>query len=111
VHLKTIGGNAKLHMNAEMKVTREGNSVRVVRLMPGSPPPPTYKAAWPFGPSCERWQEIEFDVTHLRIWTGALEPGTDSLADPRRGGFHMRGFHGITPETESTAHPTVRIES
>ena len=104
VHVKTIGGNAKQHMNAEMKVTSEGNVVRVVRLMPGTPPPPTYKAAWPFGDTCERWQEIEFDVTHLRIWTGAVEPGKDAIDDPDRGGFHMRGFHGITPETETTAH-------
>ena len=38
VHLKTIGGNAKQHMNAEVKVSQEGNTVRVVRLMPGTPP-------------------------------------------------------------------------
>jgi len=104
VHLKTIGGNAKQHMNAEMKVTSEGDSVRVVRLMPGTPPPPTYKAAWPFGDTCERWQEIEFHPSHLRIWTGAVEPGTDAIDDPNRGGFHMRGFHGITPETDNTCH-------
>jgi phenylpropionate dioxygenase-like ring-hydroxylating dioxygenase large terminal subunit len=104
VHLKTIGGNARLHMTAEMKVTSEGDSVKVVRLMPGSTPPPTYKAAWPFGDKCDRWQEIEFDVSHLRIWTGAVEPGTDAIDDPNRGGFHMRGFHGITPETDETCH-------
>jgi phenylpropionate dioxygenase-like ring-hydroxylating dioxygenase large terminal subunit len=104
VHLKTIGGNARLHMNAEMQVSSEGDSVKVVRLMPGSTPPPTYKAAWPFGESCDRWQEIEFDVSHLRIWTGAVEPGTDAIDDPNRGGFHMRGFHGITPETDETCH-------
>lgn len=104
VHLQTIGGNARLHMNAEMKVTSEGERVKVVRLMPGSTPPPTYKAAWPFGDTCDRWQEIEFDVSHLRIWTGAVEPGTDAIDDPERGGFHMRGFHGITPETDDTCH-------
>lgn len=104
VHLKTIGGNARQHMTAEMKVTAEGDQVRVVRLMPGTPPPPTYKAAWPFGDSCDRWQEIEFDVSHLRIWTGAVEPGTDAIDVPNRGGFHMRGFHGITPETEESCH-------
>lgn len=103
VHAKTIGGNARQHMTAAMNVTSEGNSVRVVRLMPGTPPPPTYKAAWPFGETCDRWQEIEFDLNHLRIWTGAVEPGTDAIDDPDRGGFHMRGFHGITPETETTA--------
>ena len=104
VHLKTIGGNAKQHMTADMKVTAEGDTVRVVRLMPGTPPAPTYKAAWPFGDTCDRWQEIEFDVSHLRIWTGAVEPGTDAIDDPNRGGFHMRGFHGITPETEGTCY-------
>ncbi len=104
VHLKTIGGNAKQHMNAEMKVSSEGNTVRVVRLMPNSAPPPTYTAAWPFGETCDRWQEIEFDVTHLRIWTGAVVPGTDAIQDPDRGGFHMRGFHGVTPETEESTH-------
>lgn len=104
VHLKTIGGNAKLHMNAEMKVTAEGDQVRVVRLMPGSAPPPTYRAAWPFGETCDRWQEIEFNLSYLAIWTGAVEPGTDHLEDPARRGFHMRGFHGVTPETETTTH-------
>jgi phenylpropionate dioxygenase-like ring-hydroxylating dioxygenase large terminal subunit len=104
VHLKTIGGNARLHMNAEMKVSAEGDHVRVVRQMPDSVPPPTYKAAWPFGDKCDRWQEIEFHVSHLRIWTGAVEPGTNAIDDPGRGGFHMRGFHGITPETHETCH-------
>lgn len=104
VHLKTIGGNARQHMTAEMKVMAEDDTVRVVRLMPGTPPPPTYQAAWPFGATCDRWQEIEFHVSHLRIWTGAVEPGTDAIDDPNRGGFHMRGFHGITPETEESCH-------
>lgn len=31
-------------------------------------------------------------------------PGTDAIDDPARGGFHMRGFHGITPETADTCH-------
>jgi hypothetical protein len=38
------------------------------------------------------------------FWTGAVEPGTDAIDDPERGGFHMRRFHGITPETETSAH-------
>jgi len=32
-----------------------------------------------------------------------MDAGTGDLNDPARGGFHMRGFHGITPETESTS--------
>ncbi|SNS91799.1 vanillate O-demethylase monooxygenase subunit [Noviherbaspirillum humi] len=104
VHLKTIGGNARLHMTAKTVVSSDERSVKVVRLMPGSTPPPTYRAAYPFGDACDRWQEIEFHISHLAIWTGAVEPGKDAIDDPNRGGFHMRGFHGITPETESSAH-------
>lgn len=104
VHLKTIGGDARLHMNAPTTVSTEGHSVKVVRHMPGSTPPPTYKAAWPFGETCDRWQEIEFVPSHLSIWTGAIEPGKGAIDDPQRGGLHLRGFHGITPETETSCH-------
>ena len=104
VHLKTIGGNASIHMNAQMQVDSDDTSVRVVRYMPGSQPPPTYSAAYPFQGKVDRWQEIEFLVSHLRIWTGAVDAGTEALDDPHRGGFHMRGFHGVTPETETTSH-------
>lgn len=104
VHLRTIGGNASIHMNAQMKVESDEGSVRVIRHMPDSVPPPTYSAAYPFTGRVDRWQEIEFLVSHLRIWTGAIDAGTDSLENPKRGGFHMRGFHGVTPETETTSH-------
>ncbi|UTW12222.1 aromatic ring-hydroxylating dioxygenase subunit alpha [Marinobacterium rhizophilum] len=104
VHLKTIGGNAKIHMNAETKVESDDSSVRVVRYMYDSEPPATYTAAYPFKGNIDRWQEIEFHVSHLLIWTGAVDVGTESVTDPDRGGFHMRGFHGITPETETSCH-------
>lgn len=104
VHLRTIGGNANIHMNAQMRVESTETSVKVTRHLPDSLPPPTYTAAYPFQGNIDRWQEIEFLVTHLRIWTGAVDAGTDSLDDPQRGGFHMRGFHGVTPETETTSH-------
>lgn len=104
VHLKTIGGDAHLHMSTPTIVSADGNRVKVVRHMPGSTPPPTYKAAWIFGDICDRWQEIEFEPSHLSIWTGAVEPGKGAIDDPNRGGFHLRGFHGITPETENSCH-------
>lgn len=104
VHLKTIGGDARTHMNAQMKVTAEGECVRVVRHMPDSTPPPTYTAAYPFKGQIDRWQEIEFHPNHLRIWTGGVDVGSEDINSPSRGGFHMRGFHGVTPETETTSH-------
>ncbi|MGE8643527.1 MAG: hypothetical protein ACN6N8_03520 [Acinetobacter vivianii] len=104
LYLKTIGGNATVHMNAQMKVEQEGNTVTVIRPMPGSEPPPTYKMAYPFKDKVDRWQEIAFKVSHITFWTGAVDADTDKLDDPQRQGFHMRGFHGITPETETTSH-------
>jgi phenylpropionate dioxygenase-like ring-hydroxylating dioxygenase large terminal subunit len=104
VHLRTIGGNASIHMNAQMRVDSDDSVVRVVRYMPNSLPPPTYTAAYPFKGNVDRWQEIEFHVSHLRIWTGAVDVDTEAMDDPKRGGFHMRGFHGVTPETETTSH-------
>lgn len=104
VHVKTIGGNPSVHMNAPIKVSQDGDVVKVVRLMPGSEPPPTYSAAWPFEGRIDRWQEVEFHVSHLLIWTGAMDAGSGSLDDPGREGFHMRGFHGVTPETDTSSH-------
>ncbi|MCG2592403.1 aromatic ring-hydroxylating dioxygenase subunit alpha [Ramlibacter sp. XY19] len=104
VHVHTIGGNPGVHMNAQMKVTQDGDVVKVVRHMRGSEAPPTYAQAWPFKGRIDRWQEIEFHVSHMRIWTGAVDEGEAPLDDPQRGGFHMRGFHGVTPETATTSH-------
>lgn len=119
VHLKTIGGDAKTHMNAQMDVEAIGDKVTVKRYMPNSTPPPTYTAAYPFKDKIDRWQEIEFYPSHLRIWTGGIDANSESVTNPNRGGFHMRGLHCITPETEETCHyfwtistnPTTDIEN
>ena len=103
VHPNTIGGNAKIHMNADMKVTSDDSSVKVIRYMRDSTPPPTYAMAYPFSDNrCDRWQEITFYPSHMETWTGAVNVNTEALDDPNRGGFHMRGLHGVTPETEES---------
>ena len=104
VHTRTIGGNAQVHVAAEMKIEDGPDWVRVVRHMRNCQAPPTYLEAWPFTGPIDRWQEIEFRISHFLIWTGGLDAGTGDLADAARPGFHMRGFHGITPETETTTH-------
>jgi vanillate O-demethylase monooxygenase subunit len=104
VHLRTLGGDPSTHMEAEMKVDSVDDTVRVVRHMRNSKPPKTYAEAWPFVGNIDRWQEIEFAVSHLRIWTGAVDANTESLDNPERGGFHMRGLHCVTPETDNTTH-------
>ena len=103
VHGRTIGGNASIHVKPEMTVDVGPEWVRVIRHMKDSQPPPTYKEAWPFAGKIDRWQEIEFLISHFLIWTGGMDTGSGDLSDPLRKGFHMRGFHGVTPETESTS--------
>jgi phenylpropionate dioxygenase-like ring-hydroxylating dioxygenase large terminal subunit len=103
VHARTIGGNAQIHVSPEMTITDGPDWVRVVRHMRDSSPPPTYLEAWPFTGRIDRWQESEFRVSHFLIWTGGMDAGAGDLHDPARAGFHMRGFHGITPETETTS--------
>ncbi len=104
VHGKTIGGNARTHMEAPTRVSGTGQHVHVVRHMLNSQPPATYTAAWPFRGRIDRWQEIDFHVSHLNIFTGAVDAGSEPIDNPDRGGFHMRGFHGITPESATTSH-------
>jgi vanillate O-demethylase monooxygenase subunit len=104
VHAKTIGGNPKMHMSAPISVTQDGTVVSVIRRMPDCEPPPTYSAAWPFPGRIDRWQEVEFHVSHMLIWTGAMDVGSGNFDDLDRDGFHMHGFHGVTPETDTSTH-------
>lgn len=104
IHARTIGGDPDLHFSVKTLASRDGNAVNVVRHMPDSVPPPTYKAAMDFAGSIDRWQEIEFRPGRIRIDTGACEAGTGAYEGMRDHGFSMVGFHGITPETERTTH-------
>lgn len=104
IHAKTIGGNPELHFKTKTQSEKLVNGVRVVRHMPDSVPPPTYVDAAGFTGRVDRWQEIEFEPINIRIHTGACDVGTGAYEGNRSGGFSMRGFHGITPETATTTH-------
>lgn len=105
VHKKTIGGNPEIHVNADMKVTRTDRGVQAVRWMLNSPPPPTYTRAVPsLGERVDRWQEIEYFPGLIRIYTGAVNVGVGAQQGCRDGGFGLRIFDGITPETENSMH-------
>jgi phenylpropionate dioxygenase-like ring-hydroxylating dioxygenase large terminal subunit len=104
IHSRTIGGNPDLHFQTKTLAERLANGVRVTRNMPNSVPPPTYIDAKGFTGKIDRWQEIEFEPVLIRIHTGACEAGTGAYEGKREHGFSMKGFHGITPETERTTH-------
>jgi vanillate O-demethylase monooxygenase subunit len=104
VHGSTIGGNPKIHVDALMDVDKTDDGLRYVRWMLNSEPPPTYLAAVPFKGRVDRWQEFEFSApSNVLQWSGAVDAGTGARDQGHRtGGFSLRIFHGLTPETEDT---------
>lgn len=105
VHKSTIGGsNAKIHVNAQMKVTPKDTGLHYIRWMLDCEPPPTYKKAVTFNGNVDRWQEFEFIAPSSIVqWSGALNTGRDAQGNrDQDGGFSLRLFHGLTPETENS---------
>ncbi len=105
VHTKTIGGNPKAHVNAQMDVTRTDQGAHYIRWMMDSKPPPTYVKGAGFAANVDRWQEFEYFLPGSIVqWSGALAVGKDAKADRNQDGFHLRVFHGMTPQTEDTCY-------
>jgi phenylpropionate dioxygenase-like ring-hydroxylating dioxygenase large terminal subunit len=106
VHRSTIGGNPSAHVEAKMETTRTEKGLRYVRWLLNSVPPPTYVKAAGFKGRVDRWQEFEFIAPASVIqWTGALDVGKGAYEEGNReGGFSLRLFHGLTPETETSCH-------
>jgi vanillate O-demethylase monooxygenase subunit len=104
VHNKTIGGNPGTHVDAKMKTERKPRGLKYIRWMLDSIPPPTYVNAVGFKGRVDRWQEFEFIAPGSIIqWSGALDVGLGAYeTGPRAGGFSLRLYHGLTPETDTS---------
>ncbi len=104
VHKKTIGGNARVHVDAKMETTRKENGLHYIRWMLDCIPPPTYSKSVKFNKErVDRWQEFELFVPGSIVqWSGATDSGTGAPEGKRDGGFSLRLFHGITPETDKS---------
>ncbi len=104
VHARTIGGDPKTHIDAKMKVSKADHGVKYIRWMLDAVPPPTYAQAVGFKGRIDRWQEFEYYAPgNILQFSGALDAGTGAYDQGKReGGFALRVFHGITPETENS---------
>jgi vanillate O-demethylase monooxygenase subunit len=104
VHGSTIGGNPIAHVEAKMKTTRKETGLHYIRWLLDSEPPPTYVKAVGFKGRIDRWQEFEFVApSSVLQWTGALDVGAGAYDQGNReGGFSLRIYHGLTPETETS---------
>ncbi len=106
VHKTTIGGNPQAHVNAQFNITRKENGVYFIRWLLDCLPPPTYVSMVGFKQNVDRWMEFEFfSPGAIHQFTGALLANTGAYDQGlREGGFALRIFHGITPETEHSSH-------
>jgi vanillate O-demethylase monooxygenase subunit len=104
VHKTTIGGNPKVHIDAKMTVTPKDTGLHYIRWMLDSQPPPSYVKAAGFTGRVDRWQEFEYVAPSSIVqWSGALDVGRGAAENREQdGGFQLRLFHGLTPETEDT---------
>jgi phenylpropionate dioxygenase-like ring-hydroxylating dioxygenase large terminal subunit len=107
VHGSTIGGNPQAHVDAKMETEPTETGLKFVRWLLNTPAPPTYRKAVPaLAERIDRWQEFEFVAPAVVLqWVGAIDANTGAYDKGKRdGGFSMRVFHGLTPETETTCH-------
>lgn len=106
VHKTTIGGDPNTHVTAQMVTKQTEKGVKITRWMPNCNPPPTYCRGVKFRGKVDRWQEFEFlPPGNVIQWSGAVDVGQGAFDEcgNREGGFSLRIFHGVTPETESTS--------
>jgi phenylpropionate dioxygenase-like ring-hydroxylating dioxygenase large terminal subunit len=104
VHAKTIGCDPLAFVLAREKFTRKPDGLVLTRWLLNSEPPPTYVKAVGFKGKVDRWAEFEYTAPgNVLLWTGALDAGTGAYdQNKREGGFSLKLFNGLTPETETS---------
>jgi vanillate O-demethylase monooxygenase subunit len=104
VHKSTLASDADAYARAEMETVPTPDGVKFTRWMLNCIPPGIYSKAVPFKGRVDRWQEFEYVAPSCILqFTGALDVGMGAYEKGNRdGGFGLRIFYGITPETEHT---------
>lgn len=104
VHPSTIGGDPDAHTQAKFDVTPNKNGVSFIRWLLNTQPPKMYVDAVNFAGRVDRWMQFEFIAPGtVKQFTGALNVGEGAYeSGPREGGFALRVFHNVTPETETS---------
>jgi phenylpropionate dioxygenase-like ring-hydroxylating dioxygenase large terminal subunit len=105
VHAKTIGGDPQAFARPKEKLVRKPDGLVLTSWLLNSNPPPTYLKAIAFKGKVDRWLEREYIAPGtVLLWTGAIDAGTGAYESDRRdGGFSLRMFNGLTPETETSS--------
>ena len=104
VHHPTIGGVPTAHANAKTIIEPTPRGLKFTRWILDGPPSPMVQMQVPFSGNVDRWQEFELVAPSVvKHSAGSVDANTGAYDKGRRdGGFNIRLFHGITPETETT---------
>ncbi|MDA0261133.1 MAG: aromatic ring-hydroxylating dioxygenase subunit alpha [Proteobacteria bacterium] len=104
----TTTGSPQIAELAQVETVRKDNTISVKRWMEDVPAPRTHREFGGYNGNMDSWQVSEFSPpTYVRVsygsrGTGSGVPGSDWFEDQGHWGFYV--FHGLTPETEMTAH-------
>jgi len=104
VHKSTLASDPDAYAKTEMKTESTPTGVKFIRWMRNCEPPGIYARAVAFRGRVDRWQEFEYVAPSCILqFTGAMDVGMGAYEEDRRdGGFGLRIFYGITPETDQT---------
>lgn len=107
VHATTIG-NAPVAEDADVKTSRNGDRIRVTRVMSNVEAARTYAEFGPHNGRFDRWQLSEFiPPAYFFINNGSEAAGRNRTAPERvetQGDWGFQVYHGITPATDRTTH-------
>lgn len=104
----TTTGSPEISETADVKIVRDGDSVRVLRWMENVPPAPAFRQFGGYEENIDSWQISEFrPPTYVRVSYGSAPAGHgipegDWYEDQGHWGFYV--YHGLTPETEKRCH-------
>ena len=106
VHTSTIGGDPDAHTRAEFNLEPTLRGVKFIRWLLNSNPPPLYQKQAQFKGRVDRWMEFEYVApASVLQFTGAIDADTGAYdRGKREGGFALRIFHNVTPETADSCH-------
>lgn len=105
LHLNTLSGSNDVEAVFPVTTRRDGDQVKVGRLLEDVLVPPLYSVASGITGQVDRWQWITWQApANVFFDVGCAPTGTGAAEDDRSQGVSMWSTHLITPETAASAH-------
>ncbi|MEZ5649760.1 MAG: aromatic ring-hydroxylating dioxygenase subunit alpha [Burkholderiaceae bacterium] len=103
VHRTTLANSAFPDARPQIESFERG--IRLTREVRNTEPSPLHKMAGRFDCNVDFWNRQVWWVPGIfENWAGSVATGGEGPAHERPGGFHLRHFSLLTPETENSTH-------